>query len=458
MRIVKDNYGPKPSLMKWAYEGVVLPSLTYGCIVWGKKLGSFEPQLRRLNRMAINTMVSIPRSTPTRAVELITGLVPLNLAIEEKAMLSYTRLKNKDPLSESLRATDSHLLYWKEKCENIGDTSNTESRIEDCHPKKYDVNLSSFSGEKKYSRRSQYTVYTDGSKLNGKLGAGYQIYKGTEPFAHGSVKLPDWATVFQAEVLAIKTASQRLQQDGSDVKWVKILSDSQAALLALNGHEKQTSSVNETKLALNDLARTANYVTLCWTRSHVGNEGNERADQLAKEGTSSDEYIDVPRPLCDLKSKIKECTIQRWNSSWNRYGEARMSKQFIGSYNQKRAKDAISFGRRKLGTLIRIITGHNALNYFASKVDENRCSLCRFCLEEDETFWHFATDCPVFWKERRDTFLNMNPDTDNWEVKLLLQLSDQVKIAKALEGYDDIYYEDNYDYPNTQNNPDPEPD
>ena len=239
---------------------------------------------------------------------------------------------------------------------------------------------------------------------------------------------------------------------------MKILSDSQAALLALNGHERQTASVSETRLVLNELVSKAKYVTLCWTRSHVGNEGNERADALAKEGTTSDNRIDVPRPLCDVKGSIKSHTIQKWNTDWSKYKEARMSKQFIKDYSQKRVKDAMSFGRRRLGTLIRIITGHNALNYFASKVDASRCSQCRFCLEEDETFWHFATDCPVFWKERRDEFVSMGQDMEKWEVGQLLQLSDQIKIAKALEGYDDIFYEDNFEYPNTQTNPDPEPD
>jgi hypothetical protein len=41
---------------------------------------------------ALNTYCHIPRSTPTRAIELITGTKPLDLEIEERALKAYARI------------------------------------------------------------------------------------------------------------------------------------------------------------------------------------------------------------------------------------------------------------------------------------------------------------------------------------------------------------------------------
>ena len=66
--ITKDIHGQKPEYMKWAYEGIIRPALTYGALAWAHRVEKYRSQLHRLNRMAIYTMVNVPRSTPTRAL------------------------------------------------------------------------------------------------------------------------------------------------------------------------------------------------------------------------------------------------------------------------------------------------------------------------------------------------------------------------------------------------------
>ena len=133
-----------------------------------------------------------------------------------------------------------------------------------------------------------------------------------------------------------------------------------------------------------------------------------------------------------------------------------MSKQFIKGYSKKNGKEALKMGRSRLGTLIRIITGHNGLNYFRSKVDRELSGLCRFCEESDETFWHFATDCPVFITERRDSFLGKDIECE-WTVDMLMNMAEHTKIAKALQGYEDIWWEDE-ERESNEPEPEPEPD
>ena len=85
----------------------------------------------------------------------------------------------------------------------------------------------------------------------------------------------------------------------------------------------------EAKKALNRLRQKGRYLTLVWTKAHIGTIGNERADKLAKEGTTKIDITLLGRPMCDVKNTIKKWIYQEWNRQWQNYTEGRMSKQFL---------------------------------------------------------------------------------------------------------------------------------
>jgi hypothetical protein len=243
-----------------------------------------------------------------------------------------------------------------------------------------------------------------------------------------------------------------------NIKYVKIFSDSQAALLALSNKEMTQKTVISTCDKLNCLSAKIKYLTLAWTRGHVGNIGNERADELAKAGTLKEEVTDVEKPLCHARGIIRKHFERKWNDEWLNYREARMSKKFLNQVDMNKSKKLMTYGRSKLGTLIRIITGHNRLNYFGSKIDTDLDPECRFCGEDDETYWHLATDCPVFWAERNECFGRWCIKNGCWTAEALLNFAGTIKIAKALEGYSDIWFENSTLDVSDDNEPEPEPD
>ena len=81
--------------------------------------------------------------------------------------------------------------------------------------------------------QSTVKVYTDGSKLNGRVGAGfYAEYPNNSPkqaFFHLGI----YSTVFQAEVLAISEMAKNLLLDEMHNQSIVVLVDSQAAIKAL---------------------------------------------------------------------------------------------------------------------------------------------------------------------------------------------------------------------------------
>ncbi|GBO09989.1 hypothetical protein AVEN_214255-1 [Araneus ventricosus] len=90
-----------------------------------------------------------------------------------------------------------------------------------------------------------------------------------------------------AVVIAIQQAVQYTR--ANDLGQVNIIRDSRSALMALSAVEEARDIINNIK---EDIKEYKGKITLTWIRAHIGNFGNERADQLAKEATLiSDETI-----------------------------------------------------------------------------------------------------------------------------------------------------------------------
>ena len=100
--------------------------------------------------------------------------------------------------------------------------------------------------------------------------------------------MPNTSTVFQAEIEAISHACQYTLANLKDlnIKYIKILSDSQTAIKALNKPRITSKSVLTALEYMETLALQVNHQTLAWIKAHVGIEGNKQADQAAKEGAA----------------------------------------------------------------------------------------------------------------------------------------------------------------------------
>lgn len=136
--------------------------------------------------------------------------------------------------NKKYRTLIGHIYYWEQRAKNLG------IRIEDTDAIKTDnwgnlssVNLESFKNTGP-PIHSQINVYTDGSRTEEPVGSRYVTYHKGEELEKESIRLEEETTVFQADVLAIKLSIQRLINiRKTEHKFIKIFSDSQAALRAL---------------------------------------------------------------------------------------------------------------------------------------------------------------------------------------------------------------------------------
>ena len=101
----------------------------------------------------------------------------------------------------------SHRAHWSSLFQRMGLSPSTDYLCAVNSPPAFQMIRESFSGHAKFRRPCQVTIFTDGSKMNDRVGTGYVIYEGTSQYDNGSYSLPSHSTVFQAELVAILLAA-----------------------------------------------------------------------------------------------------------------------------------------------------------------------------------------------------------------------------------------------------------
>ena len=105
------------------------------------------------------------------------------------------------------------------------------------------------------------------------------------------------------------------------------------------------------------------------------------------------------------------------------------------SPNHIKAKYVYKLARLELGRFVRLVTGHNNLNHFQSRIGLWHSRSCRFCGHDEETFLHLLHDCPCFYQARTDTFCDRLPTNDmTWSVRQIIDYSYTPSIDAALIG------------------------
>ena len=333
---------------------------------------------------------------------------------------------------DNLTHSISHLRFWEYMVQDMGLTE-AESDIDECHVPTphltFVLDTSSFVDMHRSQQPLNCNVYTDGSKKGGKVGSGVYIVRQNQTIAQLSFRLPDEATVFQAEVLAIREAATFLSQI-HDLNEIKFYVDSQAALRTF---QKSTITSKLVLQTIQELAKvSATLKVFVWTKAHVGTIGNEAADQLAKAGTELplDQTTIIPLPATSDQILLRGVRAG-WNKEWANTTNCRQSKLFFKTPSTTTAKITIQWQRLKLGRFIRAITGHNNLLYHLHNMYNFISPICRFCNETNEEFYHLAYTCPALWSERQYINTLEKDHFNDWTPEQIIEFTLLPRIDQA---------------------------
>ena len=143
--------------------------------------------------------------------------------------------------------------------------------------------------------------FTDGSKLEGRVGSGVFC---PELDLNISFRLPDYCSVFQAELAVVSEVLKWLMRNITASTTINIFTDSQAAIKSLNSLTIRSKTVRDCLTALMEMA---NYfqIKISWVPSHSDIPGNCKVDELTRADThlqnrSIHENLNKPFPTCHL--------------------------------------------------------------------------------------------------------------------------------------------------------------
>ena len=137
--------------------------------------------------------------------------------------------------------------------------------------------------------------------------------------------------------------------------------------------------------SLNNLGNH-NDLEIRWIAAHSGLWGNEKADELAKQGTSSDTIQSCPIPQSYIKMQINHKVTRLNEANWNANAPKHTS-MILGKKQatiRKNLNTTLINNRKKYRTAVQLITGHCGLNKYLNKMRKVPSAICPKCDYEEE--------------------------------------------------------------------------
>ncbi|KAJ0169139.1 hypothetical protein K1T71_014947 [Dendrolimus kikuchii] len=398
-RAAKVSWGLHPEVVRSIYTAVVEPVVMYAASAWAPataKLG-VRKQLGIVQRSFAQKLCKAYRTVSLNSSMVLAGILPLDLRIQEVAAL-YEAKRGVVLPALGDREVERRFAYSQ--------TPHPAEHIElqfKCLVDQTEVDR---------HRHQAVRIFTDGSKIEGKVGASLSIWNNNAETVNRKLKLSSYCTVYQAELLAICKATEVIL--ASSEESLGVYSDSRSALQTLTNWS--TTHQLAVKARRNILAAVAKgrRIEMYWVKAHAEVRENERADALAKAAALS--LKTKPNydrcPISYVKRIIRMDTLDRWNRRYREEPTASVTKVFFPD-----AGVAFRTIRRIETSSIttQIFTGHGGFSGY----------LARFKLKEDpscpcepgtsETPLHALFECPLHVKERNNlaSTLDLNVTQEN---------------------------------------------
>ena len=237
---------------------------------------------------------------------------------------------------------------------------------------------------------NQIHIYTDGSKTADGVGCSV-----VAPDRTDSRRLVGISSIFTAELTAIYIALARILQ--IDHHQFVIFSDSMSAIRGISDKYTSNPLIKSIHYWISTLSAHNKSIHFCWTPSHVGIPGNERADELAKTAiTNLPINHRTQVPMRDLYPAIKTAVWADWERRWtaiplerNKLRQVKPSiQEFVTSYNRNRQCETL---------LTRLRIGHTLLTHIHLRRGED-VAVCNCALPLSVK--HILTECPDYRESR----------------------------------------------------------
>ena len=396
--------------LKRLYTSLILPKIDYGCLVYSEAAKTHLKKLDSIQISSLKIALGALRPTPNFKIEVEANVMPLNIRRKE-LLLKYSYrvgiikthpirefLINKSPIHSLIHSTKIPALYrvFKEfeqislnpsDLPQIAMQTKYQTKAVPVHSNLCTTNKSSLGPQQwntlykslidsRYADHQQ--IFTDGSKQGNKTASGVW----NKNF-HLKSRLPDYSTVFTAELYAIYAAISFVKNKSETFL---ILTDSLSAIKALQ-------SLNRTNHYLITwikqlLTMSVGMISIEWVPSHMSIDGNERADKLARDALDLETINRIP-PAKQEMYALAQCHYRKmWQDEWSRLGESLTKfKPFLSTleYQDLPRNEQVALTR------IRLLTTRICISRFLNKPSQSyqTCTTCNV----PNSLIHHLIDC-----------------------------------------------------------------
>jgi ribonuclease HI len=313
---------------------------------------------------------------------ILTGLTPIAIKIEEA--IQFYELTRDNTKEEALVDGDMGFKYWHHPAETINFlTENNEET-------------------------STIQIFTDGSKSEHWIGAGIVIFRSGNHIKSLKYKLNKRCTTNKAEQLAILRALEFTENMQTEDKAATIYTDSQMTLDSLKNSNIHTFLIEEIRRKLMGMGKIDWKIQFLWVKAHVGIQGNELADTLAKKAATNADIIECYKkvPKSVVLNELRGISVEKWQREWDQTTKGEITGEYFPVV-AARLKMKINITQN----FTTMVTGHgnirSCLHHF--KIIETPCP----CSTTDQTIDHLLFECELLNKER-DNLISTVLKTDVW--------------------------------------------
>ncbi|KAL0883533.1 hypothetical protein ABMA27_015688 [Loxostege sticticalis] len=408
----KVQWGLSPEVIRTIYVAVVEPVIMYAASAWApaaKKLG-VRKELDTVQRGFAQKLVKAYRTVSLNSALLLAGILPLDLRIQEAAALyEVKRGYSQRVVGDREVETPMPVVGARHPAEQRG--VEFGSVVDGAELLQLDTSVCN--------------IFTDGSKLEGKVGAALSLWKGNEEVTSRKFKLENFCTVYQAELLALQKATELAISHKAGA--FNVYCDSRSALQTVADGTSLHPIANNIRRNLDNISKLNKIINLFWIKAHAGLEGNERADELAKAaavGIKRRPDYDVC-PVSFVKRQIRLDTIDEWNRRYQSADTGSATRMF---FPDARAAYGLVRKIKMDPVLTQVFTGHGGLSEYLNRFKCKESPACPCGPEENEDIRHVLLECPRFDRERMELEFRIG-------VKLKLKVLPDIMFDKKIRGH-----------------------
>lgn len=452
LRLSNTEKGLTVGNMRRLYQACIIPVSDFGSEIWWKSGGKgqqhLKDKLQVLQNKATRRILGAFRTTPVALLDVESALPPVEHRLtqaQRRYALRLLRLPASHPVVRRCpegfhpsrtgheepipgpcwSESGSHTTRLLGVLHSISDIVSPYTCLEevaatDSLPTLVPIDFGFAKGEKteaaqahlqlvkQLDRRRCMIAYSDGSLMDGKVGAGFIVNAPSLLPYQTSIGLGSQAEVFDAELVACLEACNRMKQliqSCPSVTDCWVFLDNAAAIRRLTHLQPgpgQTHAIRLHRLA-GCLQNHRIRLHVHWSPGHTRIPGNETADRLAKAGSllpSSPPHDLVTYAY--LRRQMREQALVAWKRDWE---HRKTALRYHGTPTKKLDPMFATAPKRNSSRVVQVRSGHGYFNSYL--FDKSRSQIqtpgCP-CGNRRQTPEHLVLHC-LRYKAARRQFL-----------------------------------------------------